>query len=115
MAYWSEGYTAGDSSTIHDLLIAAGARNAVAETGLHGSAPLAVEDMVRIDPDWILRTSWESGGKMKELPAAFANLRAVKEGHVAIVPGRILLSTSHRAALGARALFDALHPKGCGG
>jgi len=114
VAYWSEGYTAGDSSTIHDLLLAAGARNAVAESGLHGSVPLAIEDMVRLDPDWILRTSWESGGRMKELPAAFANLRAVKEGRVAIVPGRILLSTSHRAALGAKALFEALHPEGCG-
>lgn len=109
VAYWSEGFTAGDSSTIHELLLAAGARNAVAESGLHGSSPLAVEDMVRLDPDWILRTSWESGGRMKDLPPAFANLRAVKEGRVAIVPGRILLSTSHRSALGARALFDVLH------
>lgn len=109
VAYWSEGFTAGDSSTIHELLLAAGARNAVAESGLHGSSPLAVEDMVRLDPDWILRTSWESGGVMKELPAAFANLRAVKEGRVAVVPGKILLSTSHRSALGAKALFEALH------
>ena len=108
VAYWSEGFTAGDSSTIHELLLAAGARNAVAESGLHGSSPLAVEDMVRLDPDWILRTSWESGGVMKELPAAFANLRAVKEGRVAVVPGKILLSTSHRSALGAKALFEAL-------
>lgn len=115
VAYWSEGFTAGDSSTIHDLFLAAGARNAVAEGGLHGSSPLAVEDMVRLDPDWIVRTSWESGGRMKELPAAFANLRAVKAGHMAIVPGRIILSTSHRAALGAKALFEALHPGGCGG
>lgn len=109
VAYWSEGYTAGDSSTIHELLIAAGARNAVAEKGLHGSIPLSVEDMVRLDPDWILRTSWEAGGTMKDLPPAFANLRAVREGHVAVVPGRVLLSTSHRSALGARAVFDALH------
>lgn len=113
VAYWSEGFTAGDSSTIHDLLLVAGARNAVAEKGLHGSSPLAVEDMVRLDPDWIVRTSWESGGTMKDLPAAFANLRAVKQGHVAIVPGRIILSTSHRSALGAQALFEALHPEGC--
>jgi len=109
VAYWSEGYTAGDSSTIHELLITAGARNAVAEGGRHGSVPLAIEDMVRLDPDWILRTSWEAGGRMKDLPPAFANLRAVRDGHVAIVPGRILLSTSHRSALGARAVFDALH------
>lgn len=109
VAYWSEGFTAGDSSTIHELLLIAGARNAVAESGLHGSSPLAVEDMVRLDPDWILRTSWESGGVMKELPAAFANLRAVKEGRIAVVQGKILLSTSHRSALGAKALFDALH------
>lgn len=109
VAYWSEGFTAGDSSTINELLLAAGARNAVAEAGRVGSSPLAVEDMVRLDPDWILRTSWESGGRMKDLPAAFANLRAVKEGRVAIIPGKVLLSTSHRAALGARALFDALH------
>jgi len=109
VAYWSEGYTAGDSSTIHDLILAAGARNAVAETGIHGSAAIAIEDMVRLDPDWILRTSWEAGGQMKPLPEAFANLRAVKEGHIAVVPGRILLSTSHRAALGARAVFEALH------
>lgn len=109
VAYWSEGSTAGDSSTIHELLLAAGARNAVAEKGLHGATPMSVEDMVRLDPDWILRTSWEAGGTMKALPPAFANLRAVREGKIAIVPGRILLSTSHRSALGARAVFDALH------
>jgi iron complex transport system substrate-binding protein len=109
VAYWSEGYTAGDSSTIHELLLSAGARNAVAEQGRHGSTPMSVEDMVRLDPDWILRTSWEAGGTMKDLPLAFANLRAVREGKIAIVPGRVLLSTSHRSALGARAVFDALH------
>ena len=109
VAYWSEGYTAGDSSTIHELLIAAGARNAAAEAGLHGSVPLSVEDMVAMDPDWILRTTWEAGGTMKPLPEAFRNLRAVREGRVALAPGRILLSTSHRSALGARAVFDALH------
>ena len=109
VAYWSEGYTAGDSSTIHELLITAGARNAVAEAGLHGSVPLAVEDMVVLDPDWILRTTWEAGGTVKPLPEAFKNLRAVREGRVAYAPGRVLLSTSHRAAVGARAVFDALH------
>jgi iron complex transport system substrate-binding protein len=109
VAYWSEGYTAGDSSTIHELLITAGARNAAAEAGLHGSVPLAVEDMVAMDPDWILRTTWEAGGSMKPLPEAFKNLRAVREGRVATAPGRILLSTSHRSALGAKAVFDALH------
>ncbi|MCB9496004.1 MAG: ABC transporter substrate-binding protein [Fibrobacteria bacterium] len=109
VAYWSEGQSAGDSSTIHDLLLAAGARNAVAEAGRHGAVSLAVEDMVRLDPDWILRSSWEAGGRMKDLPVAFANLRAVREGRVAVVPGRVLLSTSHRSALGAEALLSVLH------
>jgi iron complex transport system substrate-binding protein len=110
--YWSDGFTAGDSSTIGDILEIAGARNVATERGIHGSKGVSTEDVVRMAPDWILRTSWESGGGMKPLPAAFSDLPAVRAGRVAVVPGKLLLSTSHRSALAAVQVAGALHP-GC--
>ncbi|HXP91255.1 MAG TPA: ABC transporter substrate-binding protein [Fibrobacteria bacterium] len=108
--YWSEGYTAGDSTTIGDLLALVGARNAASELRIHGSQPISVEDVVKLSPDWILRSGWEAGGKMKPLPQALLDLSAVRTGRVAVVPGKILLSTSHHVALAADSLlrrFDA--------
>ena len=108
--YWSEGFTAGDSSTIGDLLEIAGVRNLAREKGVHGSQTISIEDVLRWEPDWILRSSWEAGGSMKPLPAAFADLAAVKAGRVAVVSGKLLLSTSHRCALAADSLVRKLHP-----
>lgn len=106
--YWSEGYTAGDSSTVGEMLAWIGARNAAAELKIFGSKPVSVEDALRLSPDWILRSGWEAGGAMKPLPEALQGLAAVREGRVAIVPGKWLLSTSHRLALGADSLGKAL-------
>lgn len=108
--YWSEGFTAGDSSTIGDLLQIAGVRNLAQEKGIHGSRNIAIEDVLRWEPDWILRSSWEAGGSMKPLPAAFQKLRAVQEGKMAVISGKLILSTSHRCALAADSLARVLHP-----
>ena len=110
--YWSDGFTAGDSSTIGDILSVVGARNAASELGIHGSKAIGTEDVVRLSPDWILRTSWESGKGMKPFPAAFLDLPAVRAGRVIVLPGKLLLSTSHRSAVSAVALAHKLHP-GC--
>lgn len=110
--YWSEGYTAGDSSTIGDLLALSGVRNAASELGIRGSKPVSVEDVVRLSPDWILRSGWEAGGRMRPLPQALMDLPAVRANRVAVVPGKILLSTSHRVAFAADSLVHLLHP-GC--
>lgn len=107
--YWSDGFTAGDSSTIGDLLEIAGVRNAAAQAGMHGSHNIAVEDVLRMQPDWILRSSWE-GGTMKPLPSALENLPAAKDGKIAVVSGKFLLSTSHRCALAADSLLRKFHP-----
>jgi len=106
--YWSEGYTAGDSSTVGEMLQWLGVRNAALELGMVGSKPVPVEDAMRLAPDWILRSGWEAGGGMKPLPQAFEGLEAVRAGHVAVVPGKWLLSTSHRLAWGVDSLARAL-------
>ena len=108
--YWSEGFTAGDSSTIDDLMAVAGVRNLAREQGIHGSQNISIEDVLRMEPDWILRSSWEAGGSMKSLPVALSNLKAVKEGRMAVVSGKVLLSTSHRCALAADTLARIFHP-----
>lgn len=111
--FWSDGFTAGDSSTVGELIERAGARNAAREAGIHGSQAIPVETVVRLSPDWILRGSWEQGGDGKPLPEAMAALPAVRAGHVAALPSKLLLSTSHRSALGAELLLATLHPE-CG-
>lgn len=108
--YWSEGFTAGDSSTIGDLLKVVGVQNLAAQAGIQGSQTIAIEDVIRLQPDWILRSSWEAGGSMKPLPSALGALNAVKEGKMAVVSGKLLLSTSHRCALAADSLASLLHP-----
>lgn len=105
--YWSEGYTAGDSSTVGEMLAWIGAINAAVELKIVGSKPVSVEDALRLSPDWVLRSGWEAGGAMKPLPEALQGLAAVREGRVAVVPGKWLLSTSHRLALGADSLGKA--------
>jgi len=107
--YWSEGYTAGDSSTIGDLLALVGVRNAASGLGIHGSQPISVEDVLELSPDWLLRSGWEAGGTMKPLPQALLDLPAVRAGRVAVVPGKILLSTSHHIAFAADSLVRLLH------
>ncbi|MEK7393893.1 MAG: ABC transporter substrate-binding protein [Fibrobacterota bacterium] len=108
--YWSEGFTAGDSSTIGDLLEVVGVQNLAAQAGIQGSQTIAIEDVIRLQPDWILRSSWEAGGSMKPLPSALGALNAVKEGKMAVVSGKLLLSTSHRCALAADSLARKLRP-----
>ncbi|MEN9306335.1 MAG: hypothetical protein RL173_267 [Fibrobacterota bacterium] len=108
--YWSEGFTAGDSSTIGDLLKVVGVQNLAAQAGIQGSQTIAIEDVIRLQPDWILRSSWEAGGSMKPLPSALGALNAVKEGKMAVVSGKLLLSTSHRCALAADSLARKLRP-----
>lgn len=107
--YWSEGYTAGDSTTIGDLLDLVGARNAASALGIHGSQPISVEDVLKLSPSWLLRSGWEAGGKTKPLPQALLDLPAVRAGRVAVVPGKILLSTSHHVAYAADSLVRLLH------
>lgn len=106
--YWSEGYTAGDSSTVGEMFDWIGVKNAALELGIVGSKPVSVEDALRLSPDWIVRTGWEAGGGMKPLPEAMQGLPAVQAGHVVVVPGKWLLSTSHRLALGADSLARSL-------
>ncbi len=109
--YWSEGFTAGDSSTIGDLMEVAGVRNLARESGVHGSQNIAIEDVLRLQPDWILRSSWEAGGSMKPLPPILAKLPAIQAGRMAIVSGKVLLSTSHRCAMAADSLARIFHPR----
>ncbi|MBK8800671.1 MAG: ABC transporter substrate-binding protein [Fibrobacteres bacterium] len=106
--YWSDGYTAGDSSTVGEMLEWIGAKNAAAELGLTGSKPISVEDALRLAPDWVLRSGWEGMGGMKAFPQALQDLPAVRDGRVVVVPGKWLLSTSHRMAFGADSLARSL-------
>ena len=76
--------------------------------GVVGSQPVSVENALRLSPDWILRSGWEAGGGMKPLPQAFEGLESVRSGRVVVVPGKWLLSTSHRLAFGADSLAKAL-------
>lgn len=104
--YFMRGYTAGRDTLIGELIERAGATNAAAEAGIAGHARLDAERILAMDPDFILLAPWRADAKERHVggpPAPgrdplLVRTRAVREGHVLLVPPRHLMSTSHFAA-----------------
>lgn len=64
--YYANGYTAGDASLAHELLAAAGLRNAAVEAGYTGGGKLALESLALIAPDMVITSARYPGGSRAE-------------------------------------------------
>lgn len=86
---WSEGYLAGANTTFADVAALAGCRPIAAEHGVVGHQPIDTEQLLAWDPDYMVvgcvercdETAAELAGR-----DGISALRAVREGHVIVIP-----------------------------
>lgn len=117
---FGSGWSAGDKTTIHEQIVLAGMRNAVAEAGREGHVQISFEELIDLDPDLILvskplhgttGTDSDLGGASRhvlETEPSLRGLRAVKQGHIVALPPNLFASGSQSIVAGAEALAAAV-------
>jgi len=111
--HWSGGWTSGTRTTVHDMIEAAGGRNAAAEIGLEGPTQIATEQVLKLDPDYVLVCEGPNAmafAAIEEHPV-LRRIGAVRHQRVIRMPGRYLLTVSHHLVKGVAFLARRLHPK----
>jgi iron complex transport system substrate-binding protein len=109
--YWSGGMTAGSGTMIGALIEAAGAVNLGRELGVAGVAPPGGERAFVADPDFILVGSWPLAVESLKSDPLIGKTRAVREGHVIVMPDHLLVALSQYTADAVRDLASRLHPE----
>jgi len=115
LMYSFDGSTYGRGTSFDALVSRAGLVNAAAQAGLSGWPKLSKEQVVALDPDFIILPSWSFDGRdspQKFLESfrsdpAFSGLTAVKTGRVVILPDRHLQATSQFMVDGVEDLVRA--------
>ncbi len=115
MSYSASGFTSGKDTTIHELIVRAGGRNVAAEHGIMGSQKVSVEKLIEWNPDVILLSSYSPGkeGFVHELRAdpALQTVRAIKNNHIYVIPGKYLTTISQFVVRGVEEVARVLHPE----
>lgn len=108
------GWSAGLGTTNHELITLAGLKNATAEAGRHDHVRTSFEELYALDPDFLLVGDYGRGGE-EGAPAlyvydeaALADLRAVREKRVLVVPARLFAASSQEIVRGAEVLAAAV-------
>lgn len=112
--YWSRGWTAAKDTNVGDMIEHAGGINVAAEMGLTGHPQLALERAIASDPDVLLIPDWsgvEKDAPESTFPDAMRQLRAVKEGRVHRIEGRLISTISQHVVDGVEWLAQRLHPE----
>jgi iron complex transport system substrate-binding protein len=114
MLYLASGnFSAGSGTSIHEILAAAGLKNAAAEAGIKGHIKLAPEQITEINPDVILIASGyerDRGFRQAlENDAQLSAVRAVKEKRIVEVQARGVLTVSHHVADAVDELVEAVN------
>jgi iron complex transport system substrate-binding protein len=108
--YWSGEMTAGADTAIGAVIECAGATNVGREMDVTGIAPPGAERAFMADPDVILVTSWPAAADDVRRHPLLSRLRAVREGHVVVMPNELLVALSQFTADACRDLASRLHP-----
>ena len=96
------GWTAGRETTADILMGLAGLRNGAAEAGMVGNVEIHYEKLIDIDPDLFLVGNYsEAGGSgataaFLRSEAPLADLTAVREGRIAVLPAHLISANSNR-------------------
>lgn len=108
------GWSAGAETTNHELMELAGLTNLTAVAGRVDHVRISFEELIAHDPDFIVvgdvRPGAEEGASAEFLynEPALADLRAVRERRVLIVPTRLFAASSQELVSGAEALAAAV-------
>ncbi len=108
------GYTFGSASVQHDMLVTAGAENAAAAAGFKGLAPISFEQVLRINPMWLV-VCGENGFDSPQVrlvlnEPALSGLQAVKNRRIAVIPTRNFDATSQYIVDAVEILANQIHP-----
>ena len=99
--------TIGSGSFMSELVEVAGARNVYADIN-GASGQIALEDVARRDPDFIL--AGPDGARQINLDPRWRIVRAVREGSVVVLDTGVVARPSVRLGEAAVSLAKALHP-----
>lgn len=118
--FGSQGWTAGARTTIDEVLRLAGVSNVVAEAGREGHLTIAFEEVLQYDPDVVIvsaplnsppGSAGDRGGASRELllgEPALAQLRAVRDRQILVLPAWLFASGSHEMVRAAEVLAEEL-------
>ncbi len=110
--YAPSGWTAGDRTTVDEVIRAAGYRNAAATAGISSHQKITPEKVLEIDPDALLigvGYARDTGFRERlEADPQLATLAALHKGRIAELPAKRLLSVSQHLAEAVPALVDAV-------
>jgi len=106
-------FSAGAGASIHEIITAAGLKNAAAEAGIKGHVKIASEQIIQINPDVILIASGyerDRGFRQSlENDAQLSAIKAIRESRIVEVPARSLLTVSHHVADAVGTLVEAIN------
>ena len=110
--YAPSGWTAGDRTTVDEVIRAAGYRNAAATSGISGHQKITAEKVLEIDPDALLIAigyDRDAGFRERlESDPQLATLTALHKGRIAELPAKRLISVSQYLAEAVPTLVDAI-------
>lgn len=114
LTYSVGGGASGRRTTFDAVIEAAGGENLAATLGIVGWKRVSLEQIVNADPDVIVMSAsqrWAVGfpARFLEHPA-LRHVRAVREGHVHLLPGRLMVTASHHIVETVEELARRLHP-----
>ena len=105
---WSQPViTIGSGSYLHELLTIAGGDNVYGDLAAV-SPPVTLEDVVRRDPDVVL--AGPENAAILRSDARWQAVRAVREGHIAVVDTNLVARPSVMLAAAAAHMAALLHP-----
>ncbi|WP_336022925.1 PGF-CTERM-anchored ABC transporter substrate-binding protein [Halobellus salinisoli] len=100
------GYTSGSNTFIGDLMRTGGIENGAADAGISGFAMINDEDVVEIQPEWILVPT---GSSVPET-AAYESTPAVQEDNIIRVETNLLQQPAPRSVRAAEQILEQVHP-----
>jgi len=104
--YYFFGFTAGNGTFIHDLIVAAGGQNVAADAGITGFAEISDEVVVEENPEWVVSPS--SSGLPQGEP--FTSTDAFESNRTLVVDENLVSQAGPRVAEPLRAMAEAFHP-----
>jgi len=111
-------YAHGKNTTFDDIASRAGLVNLISEMGLEGWVEFSKEKIVELDPDVIILPGWSFEGFDAEAFASdikndksLANVKAVKNNRVFMMPDSHMGALSHYVVLGVEDVAKAVYPE----
>lgn len=106
-------FVLGPTNISYDLIQLAGGVPAVDSIGLDRSTKAEVEQVIKMDPDYLFLLDWQGNGEetYKELMESpgWNTLKAVENGAISIMPVKYLMNPNRENIEGLKRMTDAIH------